>query len=46
MLLPVDKGSIAITLILAFVLLKEPLNTKLLVGGALIFAGMIVLVWK
>lgn len=42
----IDKGSIVITLVLAFILLKEPVNAKVLVGGALIFAGMIVLIWK
>ena len=42
----IDKASIVITLILSFVLLKEPATPKILIGGALIFIGMLVLVWK
>jgi len=42
----IDKGSIVITLLLSFVLLKEPMTPKILIGGALIFAGLIVLIWK
>jgi transporter family protein len=42
----IDKASIVITLVLSFVLLKEPATPKVLVGGGLIFLGMIVLVWK
>lgn len=42
----IDKASIVITLILSFILLKEPATPKVLVGGGLIFIGMIVLVWK
>ena len=42
----IDKASIVITLILSFVLLKEPVTPKILVGAGLIFVGMLVLVWK
>ena len=42
----IDKGSIVITLILSFILFKEPATPKVLIGGGLIFIGMIVLVWK
>ena len=42
----IDKASIVITLVLSFVLLKEPATPKILIGGGLIFLGMIVLVWK
>lgn len=42
----IDKASIVITLVLSFILLKEPVTPKILVGGSLIFIGMIVLVWK
>ena len=42
----VDKGSIIFTVLLAFLFLKEPLTAKLLVAVALIFSGMLVLVWK
>lgn len=42
----IDKASIIITLLLSFVLLKEPVTPKLLLGGSLILIGMLVLVWK
>jgi bacterial/archaeal transporter family protein len=42
----IDKASILITLALSFLLLKEPLTPKILVGGALILSGMLVLIWK
>ncbi|MBA4196146.1 MAG: hypothetical protein C0459_01200 [Chitinophaga sp.] len=42
----IDKCSIVITLLLSFILLKEPLTPKILIGGGLIFAGTIVLIWK
>lgn len=42
----IDKGSIIITLLLSFVLLKEPLTAKLLTGAGLIVAGLLVLVWR
>ncbi len=42
----IDKASIVITLILSFVLLKEPATPKILIGGGFIFIGMLVLVWK
>jgi transporter family protein len=42
----IDKASIVITLILSFIILKEPMTPKIIVGGGLIFIGMIVLVWK
>lgn len=42
----IDKASIVITLILSFVLLKEPMSPKILLGGSLIFVGMLVLIWK
>lgn len=42
----IDKGSIVFTLILAFIFLKEPATPKVLIGAALITAGMLVLVWK
>ena len=42
----IDKASILITLILSFVLLKEPMTPKVIVGAGLILAGMLVLVWK
>lgn len=42
----IDKASIIITLLLSFLLLKEPVTPKILMGGCLIIAGMLVLVWK
>ena len=42
----IDKASIVITLILSFILFKEPATPKVLIGGGLIFVGMLVLVWK
>jgi transporter family protein len=42
----IDKASIVITLILSFILLKEPATLKVMIGGGLIFIGMLVLVWK
>jgi transporter family protein len=42
----IDKSSIVITLILAFLFLKEPVTPKILLSGGLIFAGMMVMVWK
>lgn len=40
---PIDKMSIVITMILAFVFLKEPFTLKTAVGGILISAGVLVL---
>ena len=42
----IDKASIVITLLLSFTILKEPVTPKILMGGSLILAGMLVLVWK
>jgi transporter family protein len=42
----IDKGSIVFTILLSFLFLKEPLTAKILVGAALVFAGMLVIVWK
>ncbi len=42
----IDRASIIITLLLSFFLLKEPVNAKIIFGSVLIFAGMLVLIWK
>ncbi|MEO6720824.1 MAG: EamA family transporter [Ferruginibacter sp.] len=42
----IDKGSIVFTILLSFLFLKEPVTAKVLVGAALVFAGMLVIVWK
>ncbi|SHO45101.1 EamA family transporter [Anaerocolumna xylanovorans] len=41
---PVDKFSVVITMVLAFLFLGEPLNMKTIAGGVLITIGMLVLV--
>ena len=41
---PINKFSIVLTLVLAFLILKEPITWKALVGGALITAGTFVLI--
>ena len=40
---PIDKMSIVITMILAFIFLKEPFTFKTAAGGILISAGVLVL---
>ena len=42
----VDKGSIVVTLVLSFLILREPLTARLALGGGLILAGVVVLAWK
>jgi transporter family protein len=42
----IDKGSIVITILLSITLLREPVTPKLLIGGVLILAGLLVLVWR
>jgi len=46
MVASIDKGSIIITLLLSFLILKEPMTAKLLAGAGFILVGMIILVWK
>lgn len=43
---PIDKLSVVFTIILAFLLLKEPVSPKVIVGGLLIVAGSIVMLIK
>ena len=43
---PIDKLSVVITILLAFFLLKEPVNTKVIIGALLITAGSLVMLWK
>jgi len=40
---PIDKLSVAFSIILAFVLLKEPMDTKTIVGGLMIVGGSLVI---
>jgi len=41
---PVDKISVVITMVLAFIFLGETVDTKMIIGGVLITAGTLVLV--
>ena len=41
---PIDKFSVVITMVLAFALLHEPLTVKSVLGGVLITAGTLVLI--
>lgn len=40
---PVDKLSVALTIVLSFVILGEPMSVKTIVGGLLIVGGSLVL---
>ena len=40
---PIDKLSVVITILLAFLILKEPISWKVLLGGLLIAGGSIVI---
>jgi transporter family protein len=42
---PIDKLSVAIAMGLAFVILKEPVELKSVIGGLLIVAGTFVIIW-
>lgn len=42
----IDKASIVVTLLLSFILLKEPMTAKVLTGAGFILTGMIILIWK
>lgn len=43
---PVDKLSVVFTIILSCLILREPLTAKVIVGGLLITAGAIIMIWK
>lgn len=42
----IDKGSIILTIIFAYLFLKEPMTLRLFIGAGLIISGLLVLVWK
>ena len=42
---PIDKLSIVIAMLLAFLILKEPAEPKVILGGVLITIGAIVIIW-
>lgn len=41
---PIDKASVALTLLLSFVVMREPMGWKELIGGGLVVAGVLVLI--
>ena len=43
---PIDKLSIAFTILLSFLILKEALTLKIIIGALLICTGGIVMIWK
>lgn len=43
---PIDKLSVVLTILLSFVILKEEVSVRTLIGGGLIFAGCLVLLVK
>jgi len=43
---PIDKLSVVFTILLSFLILKEPLSPKIIIGALLICAGGIVMIWK
>lgn len=43
---PIDKLSVVFTIIIAFLLLKEPVSPKVIAGGILITAGSVVMLLK
>jgi len=42
----IDKLSVVFVIFLSFFILKEPLTLKVIIGGLLICAGGIVMIWK
>ena len=42
---PIDKLSIVIAMLLAFLILKEPDEPKVILGGVLITLGALVIIW-
>lgn len=42
----IDKASIVVTLVLSFLVLREPFTWRVALGGSLILCGLVVLVWK
>lgn len=43
---PIDKLSVVFTILLACIILKEPLSPRVIAGGLLITAGTIAMIWK
>ncbi len=42
----IDKGSIVITLLLSFLILKEPFTPRVAIGGACVLCGIIIMAFK
>ncbi len=42
----IDKASIVVTLLLSFLILREPFTWRVALGATLILCGLVVLVWK
>ena len=42
----IDKATIVVTLILSFLILREPITAKVLLGAGFIITGMFILIWK
>ena len=42
----IDKASIVVTLVLSFLVLREPFTWRVALGATLIMGGLVVLVWK
>jgi transporter family protein len=42
----IDKVSIVITLLLSFIILKEQITSKLILGSIFILIGMMIIIWK
>lgn len=42
----IDKASILITLLLSFMILREPITLKLFAAACFIFIGLLLLIWK
>ncbi|MBK6543338.1 MAG: EamA family transporter [Flavobacteriales bacterium] len=42
----IDKASIVVTLVLSFLVLREPFTWRVALGGTFILCGLLVLVWK
>ncbi len=42
----IDKGSVVVAILLAWLLLKETITLRILIGGALIVGGLLVMVKK
>lgn len=42
----IDKVSIVVTLLLSFLILKESITAKVLLGAGFIITGMVILIWK